>query len=252
MEDMPIAKLEFNAVSKRLGQQDVLRDLSLRVPAWGGMALVGESGSGKSTLLSLALGLIEPDSGSINLFDEPLTPTNVRTQRQRIGYALQETGLFPHLSVLDNLCLQGRLLGHESEQLQTRARLLAEQMHLDPDMLKRYPIELSGGQQQRAGICRAMLLEPELLLLDEPFSGLDVVTRNDIYDHFVALANARRCSFLLVTHDLNEAQRLCATVAVLRDGRIVDHGPSERVINDPRHDYVARLVAAQRLHIAHG
>ncbi|MEM1261199.1 MAG: ATP-binding cassette domain-containing protein [Pseudomonadota bacterium] len=252
MVDEPPSKLEFTAVRKQLGQRTVLDNLSLVVPAWGGMALVGESGSGKSTLLSLALGLLEPDAGHVTVFGERLSAASARALRQRIGYALQETGLFPHLSVLDNLTLQGRLLGNDADELTSRALLLAEQMHLDSEMLNRYPVELSGGQQQRAGICRAMMLAPELLLLDEPFSGLDVVTRSDIYDHFIALANDRQCSFLLVTHDLNEARRLCATVAVLRDGEIVDHGPTERVINDPQHAYVARLVDAQRLHIAHG
>lgn len=243
--------LRYTDVSKRLGERVVLRDLSLELSSWGGMALVGESGSGKSTLLSLALGLLRPDSGSVELFGEVLAAGNVNRLRRRIGYAVQETGLFPHLSVIDNLTLQGRLAGHDLAELTARAAALAERMRLDTTLLGRYPLQLSGGQQQRAGIVRAMMLEPPLLLLDEPFSGLDIVTRIDIYDHFVELAAERRTAFLLVTHDLAEAARLCERVAILRNGRIVESGLTEAVIANPQNDYVEQLVEAQRLHVGH-
>ena len=243
--------LKLTNVSKRLGDKWVIDDLSLALTGTGGTALVGESGSGKSTLLSLALGLLMPDSGHVEVFGEALTATNVPQMRRRIGYAVQETGLFPHLSVLDNLTLQGRLQGASEPELRERAIELAVQMRLDPSVLERYPLALSGGQQQRAGICRAMMLKPPLLLLDEPFSGLDIVTRIDIYDHFVELAERRRASFLLVTHDLAEAQRLCQQVAILRRGKILASGPTSSVIGNPSNDYVAQLVEAQRLHVSH-
>ena len=246
-ESAPV--LSFTGVSKKLGNKDVLTDVSLQLSGAGGTALVGESGSGKSTLLSLALRLLTPDRGRVDVFGETLTDANARTLRRRMGYAVQETGLFPHLTVLDNLTLQGRLQGAEPAELDERAGELAAQMRLDPTLLRRYPLQLSGGQQQRAGICRAMMLTPRLLLLDEPFSGLDIVTRIDIYDHFDELVENRQTSFLLVTHDLAEAERLCRRVAILRGGRIVASGPTASVIDNPENDYVEQLVSAQRLHV---
>ncbi|MEL7538462.1 MAG: ATP-binding cassette domain-containing protein [Pseudomonadota bacterium] len=244
--------LVLDDVSKSLGNVQVLSHLSVDIDGRGGTALVGESGSGKSTLLALALGLLRPDTGSVTLFGERLDDNNVRAVRQRIGYAVQEAGLFPHLSVRDNLTLQGRLQGLDRAALNVRADELAERMRLDSAMLGRYPVELSGGQQQRAGICRAMMLEPTLLLLDEPFSGLDVVTRIDIYKHFIELASSREAGFVLVTHDLSEAHRLCEHVAILRHGEIIAHGRTAEIIANPPHAYARELVEAQRLHVSHG
>ncbi len=241
--------LAFHEVSKRLGNAQIFAGLNLTLPATGGTALVGESGSGKSTLLGLALGLLEPDSGHIEVLGTRLGANTVRDLRLRIGYAVQETGLFPHLCVHDNLTLQGRLNSIDSGVLAERAQQLATAMNLDVGLLARYPGELSGGQQQRAGICRAMMLEPELLLLDEPFSGLDVVTRSEIYARFLASAEAQGTRYVLVTHDLNEAHRLCPYVVILENGKVVQAGATDDVIAAPQPGYVERLVTAHRSHV---
>ncbi|MEO0996164.1 MAG: ATP-binding cassette domain-containing protein [Pseudomonadota bacterium] len=237
-------------VTKRLGDTAALADLSLDIPGTGGTAVVGESGSGKSTLLGLLIGLMRPDSGRVDVLGEPLTDANLIAVRRKLGYAVQETGLFPHLSVRDNIALPARLRDTAADGTRERIERLAAMLNLDTALLERYPLALSGGQRQRAGICRAMLLQPRLLLLDEPFSGLDIVTRREIYARFTELMHEEQTAFVLVTHDLNEAQHLCRRIAVLNRGELVACGDTEALLAEPPAGYVAELVAAHRLHDA--
>ncbi|MEX2123718.1 MAG: ATP-binding cassette domain-containing protein [Woeseia sp.] len=178
---------EFRAVSLRRGEVLALEDVSLSLPLGQTTAILGASGSGKSTLVQLIIGLLRPDSGTVRTLGKPIDFVNPHPMRKRIGYAVQDVSLFPHLSVRKNILLPATLSGWRDADKQARLDELLELMQLPADVLGRYPHELSGGQQQRAGLCRAMMLRPELLLLDEPFSGLDTLTRRSIHEQFLEM-----------------------------------------------------------------
>jgi len=236
--------VEFNAVNKRFGATPVLANVSLRLPSGVTTAIVGESGSGKSTLLEHINGLIAPDSGEVRVFGEVVGGADMSQFRRKIGYAVQSVGLFPHLRVFENLALLPRLEGWSGQQIDERTDELLSLMELPVDVTRRYPHELSGGQQQRAGICRAMMLHPPLLLLDEPFSGVDPITRVAIHKEFLALQTKEPASMVLVTHDTREAKLLSQFLVIIHEGRIQQTGPTEDVLNQPASDLVARIFEA--------
>ena len=240
--------IELDNVGKHYGDTVVLDDLCLGITAGRVTALIGESGSGKSTLLQLVNGLLVPDTGEIRVFGSPVPRTETSRFRRRIGYAVQGTGLFPHLRTADNIGLLGRLEGWSRDRVEARVAELMTLMDLEPALVRRYPHELSGGQQQRVGICRAMLLAPEILLLDEPFSGVDPLTRADIHARFAALMAAEPATVVLVTHDIQEAVRLANDLVVLADGRVLQAGAVDAVMAAPRDARVARLF--ERMHAA--
>jgi osmoprotectant transport system ATP-binding protein len=233
--------IEFDNVAKTFGTTAVLEGLCLEVAPGRTTALIGESGSGKSTLLQLINGLLEADSGMVRVFGAPVPAAERSRFRRRIGYAVQGTGLFPHLRTAANIGLLGRLEGWPPARVAARVAELMTLMDLDPSLEGRYPHELSGGQQQRVGICRAMLLAPEILLLDEPFSGVDPLTRTDIHERFKALMAAEPATVLLVTHDIQEAARLATDLVVLAEGRVRQSGTVENVVAHPCDADVARL-----------
>ena len=235
---------EVDSVVKQLGETLALDGVSLRFAAGTGTAIIGESGSGKSTLLELLIGLHAPDAGEVRVFGNALTSTSAPAERRRLGFAVQRDGLFPHLTVEDNILLPARLDGLDVAIAHARGVELARLLNLPLALLKRYPHELSGGQRQRAGICRAMILEPPLLLLDEPFSGLDAVTRSEFYSPFLDLVEHCAASFVLVTHDIGEARALCECTAVLRNGRLIADGPTREILSDAAPPYVRELLAA--------
>ena len=232
--------IEFRQLTKSYGETVVFRDLDLDIPAGITTGLVGESGCGKSTLLELVNGLKRPDAGTVNTFGEPVPVADLPAFRRRIGYAVQGTGLFPHMSVARNIALLGELEDWPEDRLNTRTANLMDLMALHETLAHRYPHELSGGQQQRVGICRAMFLHPDILLLDEPFSGVDPLTRSDIHERFLQLMGSESTTVLLVTHDMKEAVRLADELVVIRAGEIVRQGVVDRVVrsSDP---YVSRL-----------
>lgn len=235
----------FEGVRKAYGATVVLDDVHLALPAERTTAIVGESGSGKSTLLQLVNGLIRPDAGTVRVFGAPVDPEALVPLRRRIGYAVQGSALFPHLTVRENVTLLARLMGWDAARRETRFVHLMELMDLDPTLGARHPHELSGGQQQRVSLCRAMMVEPPLLLLDEPFSAVDPITRLGIHDHFRRLAEAEPVTVVLVTHDMREAVDLASELVVLREGRVAQAGSCEAVLRAPAADWIARLFEAQ-------
>lgn len=235
---------EFAGVSLQRGAVLALSELSLKLPLRQTTAVLGASGSGKSTLVQLIIGLLKPDSGYVRTLGEAIDYANPGPMRKRIGYAIQDVALFPHLSIRDNILLPARLDDRDPEQSAERMNELLELMHLQPDVLGRWPQELSGGQQQRAGLCRAMMLRPELLLLDEPFSGLDTMTRRSIHEQFLTLQEAEPISSVLVTHDPQEAINLADYIVIMRDGKVQQHGAVSDVTANPVNDYVAHLCTA--------
>ncbi len=232
--------IEFRRLTKSYGQTEVFRNLDLEISPAITTGLVGESGCGKSTLLQLINGLQRPDRGTVHTFGRPVPVSGVVKFRRRIGYAVQGTGLFPHMSVSRNIALLGELEGWSESRIQARTGTLMNLMALDNDLGSRYPHELSGGQQQRVGICRAMFLQPDILLLDEPFSGVDPLTRADIHGQFLKLMGSESTTVVLVTHDMAEAVLLADEIIVICDGAIVEQGPVEQ-IRRSSDAYVARL-----------
>ena len=235
------AAVAFHGVEKRYGDAVVLRDLSLTLPAGQTSAIVGPSGSGKSTLLQLINGVLKPTQGHLEVFGAPL-PEDLPAFRRRIGYAVQGSALFPHLTVGDNVTLLARLEGWDLARQRARFEALRDLMQLPVDVAERYPHTLSGGQQQRVGLCRAMMLSPPLLLLDEPFSALDPLTRDDLQAHFERLAAAEPVTVVLVTHDRREALRLAQHLVVLDAGRVVQAGTLAMLTAAPATPFVEELL----------
>lgn len=243
------AAVRYTQVDKRYDQQVVLDRLSLTVPHGRTTVLIGASGCGKSTLIQLANGLVPPDAGTVEVFGTAVgagvDATTLQRLRLRIGYAVQSIGLFPHLTLRANITLLARLLQREDEWIAARLAWLCDGFDLALEMLDRYPLEVSGGQQQRAGLARAMFLEPELLLLDEPFSAVDPITRGNIHEQFLTLKRETHTSVLLVTHDMREALLLGDELVFMRDGGIVRAGTPDEIRANPGPDYVAHLLEAQ-------
>ena len=243
------ASVEFHGVSKSFGAKAVLRDLSLALPGGETTAIVGASGSGKTTLLQLVNGMQAADSGEVRVFGSMVPPPAdtgaLAALRRRIGYAVQGAGLFPHLTVADNVLLLPRLEGWDAPRCAERLDTLLDAMELPAEVARRYPHELSGGQQQRVGLARALVLQPRLLMLDEPFSAIDPITRGELYETFERVRSSSAVSTLLVTHDMREAVRLAQWLAVLKDGQVLQFASSSEVVASPADDYVARLVKDQ-------
>ena len=238
------ACVSFHGVSKKFGELVVFNELSLALPSGQTTAIVGASGSGKTTLLQMVNALERPDSGSLQVFGEPIPQHQLQQFRHRIGYAVQGAGLFPHLSARDNVTLVARLLGWSEQRIQQRFAEVLQAMALPANVADRPPRELSGGQQQRLGLCRALMLSPDMLLLDEPFSAVDPVTRLGLYERFEEVQQMHAVSTLLVTHDIREARRLADVLVVLDQGRIVQSGSPDDVFADPASPYVERLIAS--------
>ncbi|MGH8477477.1 MAG: ATP-binding cassette domain-containing protein [Methylococcales bacterium] len=235
--------VEFCGVEKSFADVEVIKGVSLLLPRDLTTALVGESGSGKSTLLQIINGLIVPDAGEVRLDDEPLDYSRMPTLRRRMGYVVQGAGLFPHMTVERNITLMAKLEGWPDGDIETRYEYLMNLLELPLEFSDRYPHGLSGGQQQRVSLCRAMMLNPPLLLLDEPFSALDPITRETIHREFIRLQRAQSRSIILVTHDMAEAVKLAQYLVILKHGEVVQAGDLDAVRANPGDEYVTRLFA---------
>ena len=235
-----MSSIEFDHISKSYNQNRVVDDVSLVLPISQTTAIVGESGSGKSTLLQIVNGLVVVDEGTVKIAGAEIDYNALPSIRRNMGYAVQGAGLFPHLTIKQNVTLVAQLAGWERTELDKRYFSLLSFFGLDDELSERYPHSLSGGQQQRVGLCRAMMLDPPLLLLDEPFSALDPITRESIHEEMLQLIDGEK-SILLVTHDMQEALKLANYLVILKDGKVVQQGAPEEVANHPVDDYVARF-----------
>jgi osmoprotectant transport system ATP-binding protein len=238
--------LELNRVSKSYAGVCALERCDLAVAAGQTTVLIGPSGCGKSTILRLIIGLQMPDEGSIRFGGQLLEPDRLLELRQRMGYVIQDGGLFPHLCARDNVALMARYLRWPDERIATRITELAELTHFPVDALDRFPIQLSGGQQQRVSLMRSLMLDPEVLLLDEPLGALDPMIRLDLQADLREVFTTLGKTVLMVTHDLGEAAFFADTVVLLRDGRIVQQGSMEQLLREPADDFVQRFIQAQR------
>ena len=215
------AAVEFRDVSYTAGGQPILDKLSFAVAPGETLVLLGRSGSGKTTALKMTNGLLFPTAGQVLVDGRPTTEWNLIQLRRSIGYVIQEVGLFPHLTVGENVGLVPRLEGWPPERIAARTRELLDQMELAFDQFSsRYPRQLSGGQRQRVGVARALAADPRLLLFDEPFGALDPVTRLELQNQFLALRGRLNKTSLFVTHDVREALRIASRIALLDRGRL--------------------------------
>jgi osmoprotectant transport system ATP-binding protein len=222
------AVVQFRDVSLRLNGTPLVRDLSLAVSAGETLVLLGRSGSGKTTTLKLVNRLAEPTSGTVLVEGRPVREWNTIELRRRIGYAIQETGLFPHFSVERNIALVPSIAGWPRDRIRARVPELLALVGLDPALASRYPRELSGGQRQRVGVARALAADPPIILMDEPFGALDALTRAEIQREFLSLQQRLRKTVIFVTHDLREALFLGTRIALLEAGALVGvYSPSE-------------------------
>ena len=209
-------------VSACIGHTEILHDVSFDVPAGETLVLLGRSGSGKTTALKMVNGLLTPSTGAVLIEGRPTSEWDLIRLRRRIGYVIQEAGLFPHFTVAANIGLVPRLEGWQSDDIEARVSTLLTQLGLPPAQFReRYPRELSGGQRQRVGIARALAADPPLLLMDEPFGALDPVTRVELQRQFIDLQKGLNKTALLVTHDVREALVLATRIGVLHQGRMV-------------------------------
>jgi osmoprotectant transport system ATP-binding protein len=243
------ATVEFAHVAKSYpGQAEpAIRDLSFTVPAGEVCVLVGPSGCGKTTAMRLVNRMIELSSGDILLDGESIKGRDPARLRREIGYAIQQVGLFPHLTVGDNIATVPRLLGWERARIGARVAELLELVGLDGDMRKRYPAQLSGGQRQRVGVARALAADPPLMLMDEPFGAIDPITRSRLQDEFLRLQTEIRKTVLFVTHDIDEAIKMGDRIAVLRHGgELAQFATPAELLMHPADGFVEQFVGADR------
>jgi len=238
--------VELAGVCKRYGAQEALAPTDLSCASGATTVLIGPSGCGKSTLLRIVIGLITPDAGTVRVGGALLGPHNVRALRLRMGYVIQDGGLFPHRTARGNVSLMARHLGWEAERIDARVRELAELARLPESALDRYPAELSGGQRQRVSLMRALVLDPDLLLLDEPLAAIDPLVRAELQDDLRAIFRQLGKTVLMVTHDLAEAGFFGDTIVLLRDGRVVQVGTLNSLMEAPADPFVTRFLRAQR------
>jgi osmoprotectant transport system ATP-binding protein len=245
------AVVEFDRVTKRYGGKGdaaAVQELSLRVPGGEVCVLVGPSGCGKTTTLKMVNRLVEPSSGRVLLDGDDIGRRDPVELRRRIGYVIQQTGLFPHLTVGANVATVPRLLGWDADRIRRRVDELIDLVGLDPAKYRdRYPVQLSGGERQRIGVARAIATDPPVLLMDEPFGAVDPITRGRLQNEFLRLQQLLGTTILFVTHDIDEAIKMGDRIAVFQPGgRLAQYDTPMAVLEQPADEYVARFVGADR------
>jgi osmoprotectant transport system ATP-binding protein len=237
---------ELSGVSKTYGLQQALYPTDLVIPSGRTTVLIGPSGCGKSTLLRLMIGLIRPDTGSVRFNKTVLTDANVQRLRWQMGYVVQDGGLFPHLTAGGNVTLMANYLGWSAQRIETRLTELAELTQFPADGLLRFPSQLSGGQRQRVSLMRALMLDPDVLLLDEPLGALDPIIRSELQTDLRRIFEELAKTVILVTHDLGEAGFLGDVIILLRSGKIIQQGRLADFVQAPADPFVTRFINAQR------
>lgn len=238
--------ISVQGISKRFGKAEALRPLSVSLTPQKTTALLGPSGCGKSTLLRIMIGLLEPDAGEVFFDGRAVTQHEWRTLRLKIGFGTQDGGLFPHLTARENALLVARHLRWSSERCETRLHELCALAHLPTSALDRYPAQLSGGQQQRVSLMRALLLDPAVLLLDEPLGALDPIVRRSLQSELRDIFRSLQKTVIFVTHDLGEAGYLGDEIVLMRRGTIEQHGTFHELVDTPANEFVREFVNAQR------
>lgn len=237
--------LELKAATKNLGTWR-LGPVDMAFMQYQTTVLIGPSGCGKSTLLRLMAGLLWPDSGIVSFVSRPITPETIQSVRLKMGYVIQDGGLFPHLRAGENVIIMARYLGWDKMQIQHRMNELLELVKLDADFMDRYPAQLSGGQRQRVSLMRALMLDPEVLLLDEPLGALDPMIRSDLQHELLKIFRELKKTVIMVTHDLSEAAFFADTIVLIADGNIVRSGTYRDLLENHQDPFIRKFINAQR------
>ena len=239
--------IQLKNASKRFGDVIALHSTDLSIEEGKTTVLIGPSGCGKSTILRLIIGLLEPSTGYVKFAEERVSPANILELRRRMGYVIQDGGLFPHLTAAQNVSLMAKHLKRPADKIRARLDELCELTHFPKDGLDRYPVELSGGQQQRVSLMRALVLDPDVLLLDEPLGALDPMVRASLQTELREIFQTLNKTVVMVTHDISEAGYFGSLIILMREGQIVQQGTFEDLCSAPADEFVGRFINAQRL-----
>ena len=241
--------IEIKNIVKTAGEKVILDDISLTIESGSFVVLIGPSGCGKTTTLKLLNKLIEPTSGEIYIDGKPISKEDPIKLRRNIGYVIQNIGLFPHLTIKENIELIPKLKGDKSEeQISETTERLVKMVGLDPDeFLYKYPTELSGGQQQRIGVIRAIATDADIILMDEPFSALDPITRTQLQEWLYELQQELKKTIIFVTHDMDEALKLADKICIMQGGKIQQYDTAENLLKHPANSFVKDFIGSDRL-----
>lgn len=241
--------IEIKNVTKKIGNKTILNNISLSIDTGMLVVLIGSSGCGKTTTLKLINKLIKPTSGEIYINDNPISKQNEIELRRNIGYVIQNTGLFPHLTIKENIELIPRLKKEKSiEEIEQTTNDLLKMVDLDSEeYLDKYPSELSGGQQQRIGVVRAIATDADIILMDEPFSALDPITRTSLQDELFTLQEELKKTIIFVTHDMDEALKIADKICIMKDGQIAQYDTPENILRNPANEFIKDFIGENRL-----
>lgn len=240
--------IEFRNVSKSYKNNQVLQDINFTIYDGEIVVLIGPSGCGKTTTLKMINRLIEPTAGEILINGENIMEKDPIALRRSMGYVIQQTGLFPHMTVRQNIEVIPRLEKRPAQEISRRTMALMEMVGLDPaQYLDRYPIQLSGGQLQRIGVARAFATDPDIILMDEPFSALDPITRSGLQDSLVSLQSKMKKTIVFVTHDMDEAVKIADRICIMYQGDILQYDKPEAILKNPAHGFVSEFVGKNRI-----
>lgn len=240
--EMEAIMIKFENVSKKYADNIVLENFNLEIPEGEFITVIGSSGCGKTTLLKLINGLLTPDDGKIFVNNKDISLLDQNKLRRQIGYVIQGIGLFPHMSIFENIAYVPHLLKTPKSEVSKRVEELIEMVGLDKQLLSRYPDELSGGQKQRIGIARALAARPKIMLMDEPFGAVDEITRKTLQEEISRIQKQLGITILFVTHDIREALRLGNRVIVMDKGKIEQFDHPDIIKQSPSNDFVNKLV----------
>lgn len=245
---MAKTKIKFRNINKSFGDKEIIKDLSFDIEEGQFITILGSSGSGKTTTLKMVNRLIEPNNGQIEINDKEIKDYDLIELRRKIGYVVQQIGLFPHITIEKNIATVPELLGWEPEKIKERVTELMDLIQLPySEYANRYPKQLSGGQQQRIGVARALAANPQIMLLDEPFGSVDAITRKELQSQIKAIhAELDSKTFLFVTHDINEAFLLGDRVMIMDKGRIEQYDTPQNIIKNPKGAFVNSLLDTVR------
>lgn len=235
--------IEFVDVNKNFGEYHIIKNLSMKIEKGKITVIIGSSGCGKTTTLKMINKLIISTSGKIYIDGEDISQKDTIKLRRNIGYVIQQTGLFPHMTVKENIELIAKIENIDKNKMNMRTRELMKMINLDYEKFsERYPLELSGGQQQRVGVARAFALDPAIILMDEPFSAVDPISRRQLQDELIAIQKKLEKTIVFVTHDIQEAVKIADKICLLNNGEIMQYDTPENIIKNPKNDFVRKFV----------
>lgn len=240
--------IEFKGINKIYKNNIVLYDINLKLEEGNIIVFVGPSGCGKTTTVKMINRLIKPTSGQVLINGEDISNKNVINLRRKIGYVIQQTGLFPHMTIKENIGIVAKMQKMKSKEIEEKTKELMEMVGLDYKKFgDRYPTELSGGQQQRVGIARALITNPDIILMDEPFSALDPITRSQLQDELINIQTQFKKTIIFVTHDMDEAIKIADKICIMGKGRVIQYADPETILKNPANEFVSDFVGKNRI-----